>query len=102
VKRTISARADGAVCFGREAVPVGVLLIKNCTSAVPHNITLFVELEITIVPESICGLFIDQRSNVLPVSSSCNTLCLFWHSPVCVICTFLFSAWPLNQRVHEA
>jgi len=24
VKRTISARADGAVCLGREAVPVGV------------------------------------------------------------------------------
>jgi len=37
VKRTISARADGAVCIGREAV----YLIKNCTSAVPHNITLF-------------------------------------------------------------
>ena len=28
---------------------------------------LFVEFEITIVPESICGLFIDQRSKVLPV-----------------------------------
>jgi len=40
VKRTISAMADGAVCIGREAVPVGVFLIKNCTSAVPHNITL--------------------------------------------------------------
>ena len=92
MKRTISARADGADCIGREAV----FLIKNCASAVPQNITLFVEFEITIVPESICGLFIDQRS------SSCNTLCLFWHSPVCVICTFLFSAWPLNQRVHEA
>ena len=98
MKRTISARADGAVCIGREAVQVGVFLI----SVVPHNITIFKEIEITIVPESICGLFIDQRSNVLPVSSSCNTLCLFWHSPVCVICTFLFSAWPLNQRVHEA
>ena len=60
MKRTISARADGAVCFGREAVPVGVLLIKNCTSAVPHNITLFIEFEIR-------GLFIDQRSKVLPV-----------------------------------
>jgi hypothetical protein len=35
--------------------------------AVPHNITLFVEFEIIIVPESICGLFIDQRSKVLPV-----------------------------------
>ena len=34
MKRTISARADGAVCIGREAVPVGVFLIKNCTSAV--------------------------------------------------------------------
>jgi len=41
VKRTISARADGTVCIGREAVPVDVLLTKNCTSAVPHNITLF-------------------------------------------------------------
>jgi len=47
VKRTISARADGAVCIGREAIPVGVFLIKSCTSAVPHNITLFVEFEIT-------------------------------------------------------
>ena len=65
MKRSISARADGAVCIGREAVPVGV--IKNCTSAVPHNITLFVKFEITIVPESICGLLIDQRSKVLPV-----------------------------------
>ena len=35
--------------------------------AVPHNIMLFVEFDITIVPESICGLFIDQRSKVLPV-----------------------------------
>ena len=42
-------------------------LIKNCTNAVPHNITLFVEFEIIIVPESICGLFIDQRSKVLLV-----------------------------------
>ena len=67
MKRTISARADGAVCIGREATPVGVFLIKICTSAVPHNITLFVEFEIAIVPESICGLFIDQRSKVLPV-----------------------------------
>jgi len=67
VKHTISARADGAVCIGREAVPVGVFLIKYCTSAVPQNITPFVEFEITIVPESICGLFIDQRSKVLPV-----------------------------------
>jgi len=67
VKRTVSARADGAVCIGREAVPVGLFLIKDCISAVPHNITLFVELEIIIVLESICGLFIDQRSKVLPV-----------------------------------
>ena len=67
MKRTISARADGAVCIGREAVPVGVFLIKNCRSAVPHNITLFVEFDITIVPESICGLFIDQQYEVLPV-----------------------------------
>jgi len=44
-----------------------VFLIKNCTSAVPHNITLFVEFEIIIVPKSICGLFIDQRSKVLSV-----------------------------------
>ena len=63
MKRIISARSDGAVCIGREAV----FLIKNFTSAVPHNIMLFVEFEITIVPESICGLFIDQRSKVLPV-----------------------------------
>jgi hypothetical protein len=33
VKRTISARADKAVCIGREDVPVGVLLIESCTSA---------------------------------------------------------------------
>ena len=38
---------------------------KNCTRAVPHNITLFVELEITIVPKSICSWLIDQRSEVL-------------------------------------
>ena len=44
-----------------------MFLIKHCTSAVPHNITLFIEFESTIVPESICGLFIDQRSKVLPV-----------------------------------
>ena len=62
VKRTISARADGAVCIGREAVLVGMFLI------VPHNITLFVEIEITIVPKSNCGFFIDQRSKVLPVA----------------------------------
>ena len=68
MKRTISARADGAVCIGREAIPVGVFLIKSCTSAVPHNITLFVEIEITIVPKSNCGFFIDQRSKVLPVA----------------------------------
>ena len=69
MKRTISARADGAVCiWRREAVPVDVILIKYCTSAVSqHNIALFVEFEITIVPESICGLFIDRRSKVLPV-----------------------------------
>ena len=65
--RTISARADGAVCIGREAIPAGVFLIKNCISAVPHNITLFVEFERTFVPESMCDLFIDQRYNVLPV-----------------------------------
>jgi len=47
VKRTVSARADEAVCNGREAVPVGVLFIIDCTSAVPHSITLFVEFEIT-------------------------------------------------------
>ena len=64
MKLTISARAD---CVGREAIPVGVFLIKICTGAVPHNFTLFVEFEITIVSESICGLLIDQRSKVLPV-----------------------------------
>ena len=42
MKHTISARAAGAVCIGREAVPVGVFFIRNCTSAVSHNITLFV------------------------------------------------------------
>jgi hypothetical protein len=52
VKRTISARADGAVCIGREATPVGVFLIKICTSAVPHNITLFVEFNIAIVQKA--------------------------------------------------
>ena len=66
MKRTISARADGAVCIGREAVPVGVFLFKYCTSAVPHNITLFVEFEIIIVPESICGLwFVVWKKNGL-------------------------------------
>jgi len=45
VKRTISARADGALGVGRKAALEGVFLIKNCTSAVPHNITLFVKFE---------------------------------------------------------
>jgi len=45
-----------------------VFFNKNCTSEVPHNITLFIEFEIIIVPESTCGLFIDQRSKVLPVA----------------------------------
>jgi len=44
-----------------------VLLIKISTSVVPHNVTLFVVFDITIVPESICGLFTDQRSKVLAV-----------------------------------
>jgi len=57
VKRTISARADGAVCIGREAVPVGVFLIKNCTSAVPHNITLFVEFEILLFHKAFVACF---------------------------------------------
>jgi hypothetical protein len=70
------------------------------TSAVPRNITLFVEFDITIVPESVCGLLFDQRSKVLPVVAI-PCLCMSCHSPVCVICTFLFSAWPLNQRVHK-
>jgi len=56
VKRTFSARADGAVCIGREAV----FLIKNCTSAVHHNITLFVEFKITVVPESIVACFLTK------------------------------------------
>jgi len=51
--------------FALEEKPV--FLIVNCTSAVPHNITLYVGFEIIIVPESICGLFIDRRSKVLPV-----------------------------------
>ena len=42
-----------------------MFLIKNCTSAVPHNITLFVEFEITIV--AFVGLVYYQRSKVLPV-----------------------------------
>ena len=41
---SVHCRADGAVCIGRE----GVFLIKNCTSAVPHNITLFVEFELLL------------------------------------------------------
>ena len=75
MKRTISAKADGAVCIGREAVPLGVFLIENCTSAVHHNITLFVEFEIlAIVPKSICGLFIDQRSPVVVIPCVCLML----------------------------
>jgi hypothetical protein len=53
--------------MGQFALGETVLLIKNCTSAVPHNITLFVEFDNIIVLESMCGLFIDQRSKVLPV-----------------------------------
>ena len=61
MKRTIGAWADGAVCNGREAVPVvGVVLIKNCTSAVPHNITLLVKFEITIFPESIVACLLTK------------------------------------------
>jgi len=51
----------------KQAIPI-VFWINDCTSAVPHNITLFIEFEIAIVSESIFGLFIDQRSKVLPVS----------------------------------
>ena len=40
---------------------------ESFTSVVTHNITLFVGFEATIAPESNCGLFIDQRSKVLPV-----------------------------------
>jgi len=74
----------------------GVYLTKNCTSAVPHSI--FVEFEITIVPECICGLFINQKFKVLPVVVIPCVLAL----PSLCDCTFLFSAWPLNQKVHEA
>ena len=53
MKRTVSVHwADGIVCITREAV----FLIKTVpVRAVPHNITLFVEFEITIAPESMCG-----------------------------------------------
>ena len=43
MRSTVSAVADGAVCVGGIAVSEGVLLIKNCTSAVPHYIALFQE-----------------------------------------------------------
>jgi len=46
VKRTISARADGPVCIGREAVPVGVFLFRMVP--VRYLITLHVEFEIII------------------------------------------------------
>ena len=36
-----------------------LLLLLPVRYLITHNITLFVELKITIVPESICGLFID-------------------------------------------
>jgi len=58
------ALADGAVCIGGKTVSEGVLLIINYTSTVPHNITLFVEHEVTIVLESNCSCLIDL---VLPV-----------------------------------
>ena len=43
--------ADEAVCTRGKAVLEGVLLIYDCTCAVPHIILLLVELEVTIVPE---------------------------------------------------
>ena len=44
----------GQYAFGEKPYrPVGVFLVKNCTGAVPHNVTLFVEFEITIVPEQL-------------------------------------------------
>jgi hypothetical protein len=55
------------ILSGCQHTQIRNMITENCTSAVPHNITLFVEFEITIVPESSCVLFIDQRSKVLPV-----------------------------------
>ena len=53
MKRTISARADGAVCIEREAIPVGVFLIKDCTSA-DLGLRLF-----------LCGCFFSPFSNTV-------------------------------------
>ena len=62
MKGTISARAYGGGLH-RERSHV---FDKYCTSAVPHNITLFVASEIIIVPESICGLwFVVWKKNGL-------------------------------------
>jgi glycine betaine/choline ABC-type transport system substrate-binding protein len=44
VKRTVSVQASvGAVCIGGKAVSEGIILIEICASAVPHNITHFVQ-----------------------------------------------------------
>jgi hypothetical protein len=50
--------------MGQFALGEKPFLIKNCTSAVPHNITLFVKLEIIIVPEAfvVCLLTKGPRS----------------------------------------
>jgi len=53
--------------MGQFALGEKAFLIINCSSAVPHNNVFFVEFDITIVPEYICGLFINRRFKVLPV-----------------------------------
>ena len=45
MKHTVSEVADGAVCIGGKPYRK----VKKSTTPVPHNITLFVELKVTIV-----------------------------------------------------
>ena len=51
----------GHLASGKNRIGSGEPLIKDYINAIPINITLLVVFDISIVPESICGLFIDQR-----------------------------------------
>ena len=51
----------------------------------------YVELEVTVVPESVCSWRIDQRSEVPPVFIVVPCVCFGTPQSACVICTSVFS-----------
>ena len=57
MKRTVTVQADGAACIGEK--PYGeVLLIENCTSAVPHIITPFAVTSRPVTPRLWSGFLV--------------------------------------------